>query len=132
MSALGECKYVSGLELFGNRENKTIILHQQSYVSNLLKRTNMGDCILAVTPFDPILKKMMVLQNPYVNHFEQSLDVFFSIAIKTRPDICFALNLLSRFQDSRRNIHWLCLKRELRYLKGTPDVGICLGGLAEL
>ncbi|EPZ33937.1 hypothetical protein O9G_003456 [Rozella allomycis CSF55] len=47
---------------------------------------------------------------------------------RKRPDLCFALNLLSRFHGSSRHIHWLCLKRLRRYLKGTPDVGICLGG----
>ncbi|XP_055633509.1 uncharacterized protein LOC129773874 [Toxorhynchites rutilus septentrionalis] len=42
----------------------------------------------------------------------------------TRPDICFALTYLSRFQENPTQEHWQCLKRILRYLSGTINVGL--------
>ncbi|XP_019095028.1 PREDICTED: uncharacterized protein LOC109130205 [Camelina sativa] len=44
----------------------------------------------------------------------------------TRPDIAFAVNKLSQFMHRPTNIHWLAVKRVLRYLAGTKDRGIFL------
>ena len=37
----------------------------------------------------------------------------------TRPDIAFAVNMLSRFQSNAGHAHWVAGKKVLRYLKGT-------------
>ncbi|KAK9728660.1 hypothetical protein QE152_g17099 [Popillia japonica] len=37
----------------------------------------------------------------------------------SRPDISFTVNYYSRFQDKNSEEVWMCLKRLLRYLKGT-------------
>lgn len=39
----------------------------------------------------------------------------------TRPDICYAVNLLSRFGQNPGKCHWSAIKRIFRYLKGTID-----------
>ena len=43
------------------------------------------------------------------------------VMLESCPDICFALSLLSRFQDAASNEHWNHLKRILPYLIGTKD-----------
>lgn len=40
----------------------------------------------------------------------------------TRPDICYALCYLSRFQACANEVVWKSLKRILRYIKGTLDL----------
>jgi hypothetical protein len=42
----------------------------------------------------------------------------------TRPDILFAVNLLSRFMHSPRETHLTAAKRVLRYIKGTSTLGV--------
>ncbi|XP_038981708.1 secreted RxLR effector protein 161-like [Phoenix dactylifera] len=42
----------------------------------------------------------------------------------TRPDLMFAVSLISRFMESPRRIHWEVAKRILRYVRGTIDYGI--------
>jgi hypothetical protein len=42
----------------------------------------------------------------------------------TRPDLCHAVGLLSRFGSNPGWEHWVPAKRVLRYLKGTIDYGI--------
>eukprot|EP00253_Pinus_taeda_P012506 PITA_12506 len=42
----------------------------------------------------------------------------------TRPDISFAVGILSRFMQKPCEGHWSAAKRVLRYLKGTQDFGI--------
>jgi len=39
--------------------------------------------------------------------------------VNTRPDICFAVNILSQFQLEPRHDHWIAAKHILRYLRGT-------------
>lgn len=39
----------------------------------------------------------------------------------TRPDISFAVNRLSQHMQAPTTLHWQCVKRIFRYLKGTVD-----------
>ncbi|XP_052489942.1 secreted RxLR effector protein 161-like [Gossypium raimondii] len=42
----------------------------------------------------------------------------------TRPDIMFAVSMLSRFMNCYNNQHFQAAKRVLRYIKGTIDHGV--------
>jgi len=42
----------------------------------------------------------------------------------TRPDLAYAVNALSQFQSNPSSAHWMAVKRILRYIKGTLDLGI--------
>ncbi|XP_028181260.1 uncharacterized protein LOC114368096 [Glycine soja] len=44
--------------------------------------------------------------------------------IATRPDIMYAMSLLSRYMHCASEIHFQAAKRILRYVKGTIDYGI--------
>lgn len=46
------------------------------------------------------------------------------LMLGTRPDICFAVGYLSRFQECATDEHFKCLKRVLRYVKGTKDLSL--------
>ncbi|KAL0453732.1 UNVERIFIED_CONTAM: Retrovirus-related Pol polyprotein from transposon TNT 1-94 [Sesamum latifolium] len=43
----------------------------------------------------------------------------------TRPDLCFAVGMVSRYQSNPEPDHWVAVKRILRYLKGTSDLALC-------
>ncbi|XP_073137364.1 secreted RxLR effector protein 161-like [Henckelia pumila] len=45
----------------------------------------------------------------------------------TRPDICYVVGLVSRYQSNPGGRHWSAVKRILRYLKGTTDF-LCYQG----
>jgi hypothetical protein len=46
----------------------------------------------------------------------------------TRPNICFAVNTLSRFLVKPRCLHLVAAKHVMRYLKGTMDYGLSYDG----
>ncbi|XP_074297742.1 secreted RxLR effector protein 161-like [Silene latifolia] len=46
----------------------------------------------------------------------------------TRPEICYAVGLVSRFQSNPGPTHWQGVKRIMRYLRGTSDIVLCLQG----
>ena len=47
--------------------------------------------------------------------------------VRTRPDITFAVAIVSQFNSNLNIIHWKVVKRIFRYLKGTANFGITYG-----
>ncbi|MCO5598123.1 hypothetical protein L7F22_052215 [Adiantum nelumboides] len=47
--------------------------------------------------------------------------------VATRPDIAFAVGVVSRYMSNPGKKHWEAVKCILRYLKGTKDLCICFG-----
>jgi hypothetical protein len=46
----------------------------------------------------------------------------------TRPDINFAVGMVSRYQANPEQSHWKAVKRILMYLKGTADYSLYFQG----
>jgi histone deacetylase 1/2 len=42
----------------------------------------------------------------------------------TRPDLAFAVNKVCQFLHNPTTVHWTTVKRILRYIKGTIDIGL--------
>ena len=46
----------------------------------------------------------------------------------TRPDVAFAQNLTSRYQQNPGEAHWTAVKNILKYLRATKDMFLVYGG----
>nr|GFB27075.1 hypothetical protein [Tanacetum cinerariifolium] len=46
----------------------------------------------------------------------------------TRPDVAFAQNLVSRYQQNLGKLHWVAVKHILKYLTNTRDMFLVYGG----
>ncbi|GKA97411.1 retrotransposon protein, putative, ty1-copia subclass [Tanacetum coccineum] len=46
----------------------------------------------------------------------------------TRPDVAFAQNMTSRFQQNPGELHWTAVKNILKYLRNTKDMLLVYGG----
>ena len=42
----------------------------------------------------------------------------------SRPDICYAMNFISRYMQQPHYLHWKVAKRILQYIQGTKTYGI--------
>lgn len=60
--------------------------------------------------------------------YRQLVGCLMYVAIGTRPDIAYAVNKLSSFMDCYTSVHWHAALRVVRYLKGTRDLQLVLGG----
>lgn len=49
----------------------------------------------------------------------------------TRPDVSFALSMMSRYQQNPGESHWTAVKNILKYLRRTKDMFLVYGGLEE-
>ena len=46
----------------------------------------------------------------------------------TRPDICYVVGMVSRYQANPSIMYWKAVKRIHKYLKGTSDYSLCYQG----
>jgi hypothetical protein len=72
-------------------------------------------------------EKQYMLKVPYQN----AISALNHCAIMTRPDISLAVQKVAQFTANPGYSHWLAVKRILRYLKGTRDFILTVGGKLE-
>ena len=126
MKDLGEAKSLLGMNIT-RAEDGSVSIDQSRYINDIIRRFNMGDCHPAKTPMDPNQKlcqemcpttaeeKRAMKEIPY----QEAVGCLLYAAQISRPDICFAVSMLSRFNVNYGQAHWTAAKRVLRYLKGT-------------
>ena len=56
--------------------------------------------------------------------FKQLIGKLQYLVTGTRPDLCFAINYLSRFMHNPGLMQWKSLQRVMRYLKHTSNYGL--------
>jgi hypothetical protein len=72
------------------------------------------------TPMVMDLKKMSDTDSRDVDpHLYRQLIGSLMYLVNTRPNICYAVNVLSQFMSQPRQTHWIAAKYVLRYLRGT-------------
>ena len=131
MTELGPCTYYLGMEIQRDRNKRTVRITQTTYLKKVLARFGMSNCASAPTPMvagTQLQEETVDQARPEVIHEYQSMvgSVMYPM-IQTRPDICFAVTILSRFNQNPNSKHHAAVKRIIRYLKGTLHHGITYG-----
>lgn len=123
MTDMGLLHYFLGIEV--RQEEKGIKISQQRYAQNLIDKFNMRQCIPANTPMEFGLKLSKNCKDECVDgSLYRSLVGSLVYLTATRPDMVFAVSMISRFMESPKSSHWEAGKRILKYVKGTIDHGI--------
>jgi hypothetical protein len=136
MKDMGEARFVLGVEIIRDRSRKLLGLCQKAYIEKVLERFRMHYSKPVDTPVDKGLT-LSLEQCPKTDDEKQKMSsVPYASAVGslmyamlcTRPDICFAVGLVSRYQSNPGNAHWQAVKRIMRYLRGTTDLVLCYQG----
>ena len=92
----------------------------------------MKDCNPVLTPTELGLKLTKHGAGKMVNAtlYKQIVGSLMYLT-STRPDIMYAVSLISRYMENPSEVHLLAAKRIFRYLKGTTDFGIMYKKLLE-
>jgi hypothetical protein len=121
---LGVLKYFLGIEVA--RSHKGLFLNQRKYLLDLLEEAEMMDSKPCATPLDSKLK--LELEGKKLSNiceYQRLVGKLIYLTI-TRPDITFAVSLISQFMHAPTEAHMQIVKRVLRYLKGSIGRGILM------
>ena len=123
MTNLGLLHYFLGLQV--HQSSDGIFIYQEKYALDQLQRFGMVDCKTTPTPFQSGVTLTTSCTSPPVNPsmYRQLVGSLLYLT-HTKPDIAFAVGLVSRFSQDPHESHWKAAKRILRYIKGTVRFGI--------
>ncbi|GJX61870.1 putative RNA-directed DNA polymerase [Tanacetum coccineum] len=133
MKDLGQLKYFLGIEVA--RSIQGISMSQRKYTLDLLAETGMLDCKPVDTPIEANHQLgMFPNQSPCDKGRYQRLVGRLIYLSHTRPDIAYAISVVSQFMHNPSKDHMKAVFRILRYLKKSPGKGLLFkkGGNMEV
>ena len=104
-------------------------LSQASYIDEILARYSMQDSKKGFVSFR-VGKSLSSSQRPKTSaEIERMRGIPYASAVGslmyamlcTRPDICFAVDMVSKYQSVPSEEHWIVIKHILKYLRRTRD-----------
>jgi len=119
---LGQLRYFLGIEIL--RSPRGIVLSQRKYALDLLNETGMLGCRPAYTPIEQNHKLSAESGDPIDKEKYQRLVGRLIYLCHTRPDITYAVSVVSRYMHNPRSAHMDAVYRILRYLKSCPGKGL--------
>jgi hypothetical protein len=122
MSDLGLLSYYLGMEV--NQKPGEITVCQRAYATKIVEQCGMKGCNPVDIPMEQNSKLM-----PGKPDLARDVTKYRSIVgslrylVNTRPDIAFAVGMVSRFMETPTTEHWAAVKRIVRYIAGTTEYG---------
>lgn len=112
MKELGELHYFLGLEVTRNPEG--LFISQKRYAEDLLKKFSMRNCKLSETPMEVNLKLRADDGDELEDmHLYKQLVGSLIYHTITRPDIAYAVGVISQFMKNPRKPHLEAIRRIL-------------------
>ncbi|KAJ0694555.1 putative RNA-directed DNA polymerase [Helianthus annuus] len=107
--------------------SKGLVLSQRKYTLDILKDCGFQGYRPSLFPMEPNFKPDKCETEPKVdsNQYRRLVGRLLYLQA-TRPDITYAVNVLSQFVADPRQNHLEAAHRVLRYLKATPGQGVLL------
>ena len=136
MKDMGEAVYILGVKISRDHSKKLLSLSQDSYINKILERFHMQHSKPIDTPIakGEGLSRRMCPKTPQEEEYMRKVpytsavgSLMYAMMCK-RPDICFAVGMVSRYQSNPGPVQWKAVKRILRYLKGTATYSLCYEG----
>jgi len=123
MSMMGEICFFLGLQVVLKPDG--ILIHQEKYIQEILKKYHMDIASSKISPFtsqtcltpDESVKSMDA-------HRYCSMIGSLMYLTASRLDIAFVLGYCSRYQSNPKESHEKAVKRIFCYLKGSPRLGL--------
>lgn len=112
-----------GMEIM--KSDSFIFIHQSSYIEKLLNKFMLNNSKPNSIPADPhtILEKGEGETEKNIP-YREAVGSLMHLATVSRPDISFAVSLVSRFLNSYNETHWNAVKKIFKYLKETKVYGL--------
>ncbi|GJT81540.1 retrotransposon protein, putative, ty1-copia subclass [Tanacetum coccineum] len=136
MKDLGEVAYILGIKIYRDRSRWLIGLCQSAYIKKILKRYHMENSKRGSIPMQDKLRLSKSQGASTPAELKRMQNVSYASAVGsimyvvrcTRPDVAFAQNITSQFQQNPGDLHWTTVKNILKYLRNTKDMFLVYGG----
>jgi len=131
---MGEVNDFIGMKVMRDRESKTLTLSNPGHTVTLLEAFGMETSIPNKAPMASRIKLATTGEDllPGGNRYAELVGSLLYLSTTTRPDIAFAVGVLSRFMSCPEQDHMRAAKGVLRYLRGTTRLGVVYGGSEPL
>ncbi|XP_062186663.1 uncharacterized mitochondrial protein AtMg00810-like [Phragmites australis] len=122
MSDLGLLSFYLGIEV--RQEANEITLCQSNYAKKILQAAGMAKCNPSAIPMEAKLKLTKEGCGSLVDPTEfRSIVGSLRYLVNTRPDIAYAVGIVSRYMEKPTDQHKAAVKQILRYIQGTVRYG---------
>lgn len=124
---LGDLHYFLGIQV--QRKKGELLLTQERYAADILKRVNMQLCKPVKTPLN-VTEKLSITSGTRLEVEDstkyRSIVGALQYLTLTRLDLSFSVNKFCQFLHSPTITHWEAVKRILRYVQGTIGLGLTI------
>ncbi|KAH9698363.1 hypothetical protein KPL71_023988 [Citrus sinensis] len=122
--------------LLRDRKNKTLALSQAVYIDKILARFSMENSKTGLLPFrhgitfskDHSPKTSEEIERMRRVPYADAVGSLVYAMLCTRPDICFAVGMVSRYQFNPGPQYWTAVKHIIKYLKRTKNYMLVYSG----
>ena len=141
LKSLGSPKNFLGINITRDVENRVMKLSQPTFIKSMLKKFGYENVRSVSTPMctnQVQNRERRERENAptdenaiEVTKYRQAIGSLLYLANATRPDIMYAVNVLSRHQLNPTRNEWNMVERVFRYLAGTIDLELTYIGNGE-
>ena len=136
MKDLGAAKQILGMKIIRDKTNGTLKHSQSEYVKKILSKFNMNEAKLVSTPLGchfKLSKEQSPKTKEEMDHmckvpYASAIGSLMYVMVCTRPDIAYAMGVVSKFMSRPGKQHWVAIKWILRYLMRSSDTCLCFTG----
>ncbi|GKU90857.1 hypothetical protein SLEP1_g4801 [Rubroshorea leprosula] len=123
MKDLVSLSYFLGLEVTSS--DAGYLLSQMKYASDLISKANLTDSKNVSTPLEPNVKLTPLDGSPLLDpsRYQQLVGSLVYLTM-TRPDIAYAVHVVSQFMAALHSTHYATVLRIIRHVKGTLFHGL--------
>ena len=122
MKDIGEANFILSMKI--TKVCDRIFLDQSHYANKILRKYNFHDHKSVATPFDSSVHLFPMNNDDDIFNQKDYASIIGSLHYATdctRPDIAYAVGVLSRFTIKPSKDHWLAIERVMRYLIDTKS-----------
>ena len=124
MRDLGDVSHILGIKLMRDHQKRMLGLSQATYIDQILARFSMQDSKKGFVPFrvgislsgDQRPKTHAEIERMRGIPYATIVECLMYAMLCTRPDNCFVVGMVSRYQSNPGEEHWIAIRHILKYL----------------
>lgn len=127
MKDMGELHHFLGVKIIQQPEAGRVWIGQPAYTRSVLEKFGMENSKPINTPVDVSMKLVKATDDSEKvdqAEYQSAVGSLLYLSTRTRADIAYAVGSVARFCAEPTKQHWMAVKRIMRYLNGTLELGM--------